>query len=38
MRLALVYEMPMAPSRATAELLLEKTLSSKTVRERGAGA
>jgi methylglyoxal synthase len=37
-RLALVYDIPMALNRATAELLLEKTLSSMTVKEQGRGA
>jgi methylglyoxal synthase len=41
-RLALVYDIPMALNHATAELLpkslLEKTLSSMTVKERGRGA
>ena len=35
MRLALVYDIPMALNRATAELLLEKTLSTMTIRDRG---
>lgn len=37
-RLALVYDIPMALNRATAELLLEKTLSSMTVRHEKRGA
>jgi methylglyoxal synthase len=37
-RLALVYAIPMALNRATAELLLEKTLSSMTVTEQRRGA
>jgi methylglyoxal synthase len=37
-RLALVYDIPMALNRATAELLLEKTLSSMTVREQKRSA
>ncbi len=36
-RLALVYDIPMALNRATAELLLEKTLSSMTVRQEKRG-
>ncbi len=35
MRLALVYDIPMALNRATAELLLEKTLSTMMTGNRG---
>lgn len=35
MRLALVYDIPMALNRATAELLLEKTLSGVTGKHSG---
>ena len=38
MRLALVYDIPMALNRATAELLLEQTLSTMMTHERGTTA